>query len=787
MVGKVERRMSRTDRPDRRVMIEGSWGYVGMEDEGAVEFLKQYGRNGSVMEVIVAVMKGAMSSMGRYMVDEMREMNDSAVMECLVGIEEKMTMEMARVVEEETTRVTSGVAEMLRGQQEAVARARVEEEEERRRRREEETQGMARVATEMVETVRRQQELESERVKVALRSHEERAVIESERVKVALQMHEERTVLEIGRVMSAMQQQQSMVSVMVGAVEGAVGAAMERVSTEGMMRVVSDVLSEEMRKVREGHKDSLSALEEMEGRLRSCIRCDVLEPIVAQHARLTTMMVGLPGQVDEVCGRLGGRTAEEVRAIEVHLREVRGMMDGVLLGQTRDASAVTAAREASEGCISRVLREADQMWKDVAGWEKRLPEMMRGVMGEMLGDVESRVQQMRDQASSVRAQVTKMEEGVAAMSEVRQEVSGAATRLEKVVGDVMSTRVKQTSSSQTKGVVGERRLYEMLVDTLPMREGYEVEMTTGQAYSCDMVIRKAGFPDVRVECKAYGEQTGTNVGKGEVSKFRRDLELMGTHGIFVSLHSGIVGIGKKFHMEQMPNGKFAVYLGENGYDTETIHSMLMILYKLDKVTREGDEGYEGATLRVSSETMMRVQVYLGEVASKMKTVVASLRSNITMLNEMSVDTVVQMLMGERGVAAASAAAAAAGKRGAVSAAVAVRKVVTPPALAVRQPPQKAASFLGASSAAPAVSTSTPAAPAVSSSTPAASSWAASSAPTVRAAPSAGAVKRKMVNDTAFLRARKVFDRENQGKTPEEIVEMWKALTKAERDYYICMR
>ena len=760
-----------------------------MEDEGVVEFLKQYGRNGSVMEVIVAVMKGAMSSMGRYMVDEMREMNDNAVMECLVGIEEKMTMEMARVVVEETTRVTSGVAEMLRGQQEAVARARVEEEEERRRRREEETQGIARVATEMVETVRRQQELESERVKVALRSHEERAVIEGERMKATLQMHEERTVLEIGRVLSAMQQQQSMVSVMVGAVEGAVGTAMERVSTEGMVRVVSDAVSEEMRKVREGHRDSLAALDEMEGRLRSCMKGDVLDPIVAHHARLTTMLAGLPGQVDEVCGRLGGRTAEEVRAIEVHLREVRGMMDGVLLGQTRDASAVTAAREASEGCISRVLREADQMWKDVAGWEKRLPEMMRGVMGEMLGDVESRVQQMRDQASSVRAQVTKMEEGVAAMSEVRQEVSGAATRLEKVVGDVMSTRVKQTSSSQTKGVVGEQRLYKMLVETLPMREGYEVEMSAGQAYSCDMVIRKAGFPDVRVECKAYGEQTGTNVGKGEVSKFRRDLELMGTHGIFVSLHSGIVGIGKKFHIEQMPNGKFAVYLGENEYDMETIHSMLMILYKLDKVTREGDEGYEGVTVRVSSETMMRVQVYLGEVASKMKMVVASLRSNITMLNELSVDTVVQMLMGERGGAAvsvASAVAAAGSKRGAASAAVAVRKVVTPAAPAVRQPPQNAASFLGASSAVAAVSTSTPAAPAVSSSTPAASA-AASSVPAVRAAPSAGVVKRKMVNDTAFLRARKVFDRENQGKTPEEIVEMWKALTKVERDNYIRMR
>jgi hypothetical protein len=191
----------------------------------------------------------------------------------------------------------------------------------------------------------------------------------------------------------------------------------------------------------------------------------------------------------------------------------------------------------------------------------------------------------------------------------------------------------------TEGVVGERRLYEMLVETLPMREGYEVEMSSGKAYSCDMVIRKDGFPDVRVECKAYGEQ----VGKGEVSKFRRDLELMGTHGIFVSLHSGIEGVGKKYHMEQMPNGKFAVYLGENGYDTETIHSMLMILYKLDKVKREGDEG---VTVRVSSETMMRVQVYLGEVASNMKTVVASLRSNIAMLNEMSVDTVVHMLMGD---------------------------------------------------------------------------------------------------------------------------------------------
>ena len=87
---------------------------------------------------------------------------------------------------------------------------------------------------------------------------------------------------------------------------------------------------------------------------------------------------------------------------------------------------------------------------------------------------------------------------------------------------------------------GEARLQELLSEQLTVREGYTVDVVAGQAHSCDLVVRRSGHPDVRIESKVYTDKVGAK----EVQKFRRDLMGLDAHGVFVSVQSGIVGMGE---------------------------------------------------------------------------------------------------------------------------------------------------------------------------------------------------------------------------------------------------
>jgi hypothetical protein len=612
------------DQTDRRVKVEGRWGYVGVEDDGVVDFLTRHGKDDAVMDVIVSGMKWMMTSMGRYREEDRREMKESAVLEYLRGMEESLKGSVAMGSASMVTRVAEQEARMVQESKSVKA-------------------GIAEMVKDQQERERVDRERADRERAHAASMQQERAKLESERAK-----------MESERLTAVLEQQQGMIGGMMERVEGVVGKAleraMERVGVEEFARAVSRTVSEEMKAVKEGQKEERVALRDTEARLRGWMKTDVLEPLAREHAKASADMRVIPAQMDEVCTRIvASRTGEltsEVTVMHGQVKAVMGMMERVMAGQVLETESRANAVEVTDGFVRRVLAETTHMWEGVSGWEKRMPEVLRGLLNDAMGDAEERVNQMREQATSVRAQLSKMDAGIASMSEVKLELSGAASRLEGVAGAVMAMQTRKVSHSQAKGMVGERRMYDMLCDRLPAHDRYEVRLVTGQTHCCDIAIKRVGYPDVMVECKAYGEQTGSKVGMSEVSKFRRDLGELQTHGIFVSLHSGITGMNR-FHMEQMPTGKFAVYLGENEYDMDVIYIMLLMLYKLDGVVSASERKEEGGSqgISVTPEVMMQVQMMMGDMMNKVKTVTASMRQNINMLNEITLDIVVQMLMG----------------------------------------------------------------------------------------------------------------------------------------------
>jgi len=210
--------------------------------------------------------------------------------------------------------------------------------------------------------------------------------------------------------------------------------------------------------------------------------------------------------------------------------------------------------------------------------------------------------------------------------------------------DQMANKIETFTTTRTttryKGEEGEKGLINILESKLHVRDGYTIQDVKSIAHSCDIVIKRDGYPDVRVESKAHGKETGENVRVAEVKKFESDLLALNNHGIFVSLYSGICGKGA-FEIELLPNNKFAVYLANNNYDGDTITEVLRLIYKLDRFT----SGPDSDNITISTDSMMRIKAYLTDFNRKIDDLKTSLKNSIRILNEITLDLVEKALTG----------------------------------------------------------------------------------------------------------------------------------------------
>jgi hypothetical protein len=210
--------------------------------------------------------------------------------------------------------------------------------------------------------------------------------------------------------------------------------------------------------------------------------------------------------------------------------------------------------------------------------------------------------------------------------------------------DQMSTKIETFTTTRNttryKGEEGEKGLIDILESKLHTRDGYTIHNVKSIAHSCDIVIKRDGYPDIRVESKAHGKETGESVRVSEVKKFESDLLTLNNHGIFVSLYSGICGKGS-FEIELLPNNKFAVYISNNNYDGDIITDVVRLVYKLDRFT----SGPESDNVTISTDAMMRIKAYLTDFNRKIDDLKTSLKHSIRILNEITLDLVEKALTG----------------------------------------------------------------------------------------------------------------------------------------------
>jgi hypothetical protein len=196
------------------------------------------------------------------------------------------------------------------------------------------------------------------------------------------------------------------------------------------------------------------------------------------------------------------------------------------------------------------------------------------------------------------------------------------------------------NTNRFKGEEGEKGIINILENKLHTRDGYTIHEVKTIAHSCDILIKRDGFPDIRIESKAHGRDSGDSVRVSEVKRFESDLLGLNNHGIFVSLYSGICGKGA-IEIELLPNNKFAVYLSNNNYDGDIIKEMIQLIYRMDRFTT----GSESGDIKISTDTMMRVKSYLTDFNRKIDELKISLKNNIRILNEITLDIIEKTLTG----------------------------------------------------------------------------------------------------------------------------------------------
>ena len=178
---------------------------------------------------------------------------------------------------------------------------------------------------------------------------------------------------------------------------------------------------------------------------------------------------------------------------------------------------------------------------------------------------------------------------------------------------------------------------------LSYHDGYSILNTKTLAHSCDMVVKRIGYPDIRIESKAHGRDTGENVRTQEVKKFESDLIHLNNHGIFISLYSGICGKGM-IDFEFIPTiKKFAFYLSRNDFDGDMICEIVRLIYSLDAFITDRDDA---DVFTISNVSVTKIKNYLNDFNRKIDDLKTNSKNSLRMLNELTLDVIEKLLTNE---------------------------------------------------------------------------------------------------------------------------------------------
>jgi hypothetical protein len=209
----------------------------------------------------------------------------------------------------------------------------------------------------------------------------------------------------------------------------------------------------------------------------------------------------------------------------------------------------------------------------------------------------------------------------------------------KSTSDTLSLKVdsfSQLRSTNTfKGKEGEQIVLDILKQNFHRHDGYTIEDTSDDTKCCDFVLKRVSYTDIRIESKAYGRDTGSQVNVGQVKKFISDLVQLNNHGIMVSLYSGIA-TKSSIDMEIVPTtNKFAFYV--TGLDQ--LPDIIRLIYRLDTITRDDD----GDSTTLTKDSVSQIREHINDFSKKREELEVHMNHSLRILKSMTYSVIEKII------------------------------------------------------------------------------------------------------------------------------------------------
>lgn len=206
----------------------------------------------------------------------------------------------------------------------------------------------------------------------------------------------------------------------------------------------------------------------------------------------------------------------------------------------------------------------------------------------------------------------------------------------------VKTEIKNIPSSiidEIRIQISKLRFFDKLENTLSSRDNFELKNVSHLPDNCDFLVKRDEFPDILIDVKDYDS---CSVPIKEVNKFKNDLIIHNNHGILVSLKTPIA-TKSSIEIEQLVNGKFAIYLSNNNYDINFVIDMIYFIYKLDSlITTVSDETH----IILTVDAVDKITHFIYDFRIKINNIKTSAKQLLDSLDSLSIDTLETIILSQ---------------------------------------------------------------------------------------------------------------------------------------------
>jgi hypothetical protein len=186
------------------------------------------------------------------------------------------------------------------------------------------------------------------------------------------------------------------------------------------------------------------------------------------------------------------------------------------------------------------------------------------------------------------------------MSEIK-DITATNSTIQQQVHTNLNEMLKKFENSSAKGRISENLLLNVIQTLYPIAE---INTVAGTKESGDISLVRRDKPTILFENKNYD----INVGKAEIEKFYRDIDVQNCHGILLSQKTAIVN-KNNFEIE-IYNGNVVVFLHNVNYDADKIRTAVDIIDHFQQVLIEtSDNGEDDAEkMEIGKEKLEEINV-----------------------------------------------------------------------------------------------------------------------------------------------------------------------------------